>query len=146
MTAPVPGKSGDDLIDEAIPDAAAILCAVQEFLSGTEMPDAAELAAVIRDADQSRIARLLLRKTDRELFALVITLAAMVPDDRPLPDLLGWLEPGTPQRDAMLLKAHNRASHRQAKGLPLWGPLAALENEYHQRWKELRAEAPGKAA
>jgi hypothetical protein len=111
-------------------------------LATAMIPVACELACLVRDGDQRAIARRLHSLSERELYALAVVSAAMIPDDQTLPDLLGWVEPGTPQRDAMLGKAHGRASKRQARGLLLWGPLRELENEYQQRRKERRvAEA-----
>jgi hypothetical protein len=105
-------------------------------LAASMIPVACELACLVRDWDRKSIARRLGTLTPEQWPALVVVLAAMVPDDAPLPDLLGWLEPGTPQRDAMLGKAHGRAAKRQQRGLPLWGPLAALDREYQQRHRE----------
>ena len=113
------------------------------------IPVACELVCAVRDGDLTVIADRLDRVAARcekagspqEWFALAVVLASMVPDGVPLPDLLGWLEPGSGQRDAMLGKAHQRAAKRQARGLPLWGPLGALEAEYQERRKVFRAEA-----
>ena len=123
-------------------------------MAAAMVPVACELACLVRDGDQAGIARRmysLLRQDPQEdgmqrLFALVVVLAAMVPDDQPHLDLLAWLEPGTPQRDGMLSKAHGRASKRQRRGLPLYGPLGPLENEYQQRRKERMAQGAGEAA
>jgi hypothetical protein len=124
-------------------------------MAAAMIPVACELACLVRDGDQAGIARRmysLLRQDPqddgmRRLYALVVVLAAMVPDDQPLPELLAWPQERTPQRDAMLVKAHNRAVMRQNRGLPLWGPLARLEAEYHRRAREKRIlAAAGEAA
>jgi hypothetical protein len=114
-------------------------------LAADMIPVVCELACLVRDGDARRIGRRLRALTEQEWFAFGVVAAAMIPDDAPTSDLLAWLEPGTPQRDAMLGKAHGRASKRQARGLLLWGPLRELENEYQQRRKE-RREAEAKAA
>jgi len=107
------------------------------------IPAACDLACLVRDWDQAGIARRLTRLSVQELHALAVVMAAMIPDDAPVSDLLGWLEPGTPQRDAMLRKAHGRASGRQRVGLPLWGPLAALEREFQAGARARRRDAAG---
>jgi hypothetical protein len=117
--------TGDEQVAAAIPVACGLVCAV-------------------RDGDYTTIADLLDSLVERDaggfplvqkLYDLAVVLAAMVPDDRLLPELLGWLEDGSPQRDAMLAKAHWRAAKRQQRGLPLWGPLAALEAEWQANRK-----------
>jgi hypothetical protein len=119
-------------------------------LAGTMVPVACEMACLVRDQDQAGIARCLRdlatgaddeEQWERGLYALIVVLAAMVPDDQHVGDALAWLEEGTPERDAMLAKAHQRAAKRQARGLILWGPLAALELEYQRRRREQAADA-----
>jgi hypothetical protein len=68
------------------------------------IPVACELVCAVRDGNQPAIARCLdsLIEWDEEGFPIVqklydaaVVLAAMVPDDAPLPELLGWLEDGS---------------------------------------------------
>lgn len=54
---------------------------------------AMQLAAAVHEFDHDRISAVLAKVTDQQ--GLLITLAAMVPDDRRPTDLLGWLrQPG----------------------------------------------------
>jgi hypothetical protein len=60
------------------------------------LPDALALAGAVRRRDYDVIQRCLWRRTygrapQRDLYALVIVLAAALPDDTPLPDLLAWV-------------------------------------------------------
>jgi hypothetical protein len=117
------------------------------------IPVACELICAVRDGNQPAIAKCpdSLIEWDEQGFPIVqklydaaVVLAAMVPDDAPLPELLGWLEDGSPQREEMLRKAHGRAAKRQGRGLPLWGPLAGLEAQY-QAGVVARRRARGEA-
>lgn len=107
-------------------------------LAASMIPVACDLACLVRDGDLTGITERLdsVAGTDgdglQRFYALAVVMAVMIPDDRPVGDLLAWFEPGSPQREQMLGKAHARAAKRQLRGLPLWGPLAALENEYQQ--------------
>lgn len=94
------------------------------------IPVAADLACMVRDEDVAGIAAQLGKLDCQQFYALAVVMAAMIPDDQPVGDLLAWFEAGTPQREAMLRKAHVRAAKRQVRGLPLWGPLGVLEAEY----------------
>ena len=103
------------------------------------IPVACDLACLVRDGDLTGITERLDSVADsgdglQRFYALAVVMAAMIPDDQPVGDLLAWFEAGTPQRAQMLAKAHARAAKRQLRGLPLWGPLRALENE----WQQLR--------
>ncbi|WP_017614163.1 hypothetical protein [Nocardiopsis salina] len=82
------------------------------------VPDALALAGAVRRRDYWEIRRILHRRTvgehdQRRLYALVIVLAAAVPDDVPLGDLLEWAthwpEPVTEEKAA----AHRAAIARQ---------------------------------
>lgn len=59
------------------------------------VPDALALSGAVRRRDYWDIQKILHRRTNgpeqRCLYALVIVLAAAVPDDVPLGDLLGWV-------------------------------------------------------
>lgn len=118
------------------------------------IPVACRLVCAVRDEDQPAIAQCLDSLIEQDgdgflslqrFYDLAVVMAAMIPDGRPLPELLGWLEPGSPQRDAMLAKVHHRAAKRQMRGLPLWGPLGALEAEY-QAGVVARRKAEGAAS
>lgn len=51
------------------------------------------LACLVRDEGPDSIGAYLDALTSDELYALTVTLAAMVPVDQPAAELLGWLEP-----------------------------------------------------
>lgn len=51
------------------------------------------LACLVRDEGADTIGAYLDDLDADQLYALVVTLAAMVPVDQPAADLLGWLEP-----------------------------------------------------
>jgi hypothetical protein len=129
--------TGDEQAAAAIPVAVDLVCLVRDEDLGSIKR---RLAAQVEWDEDGRLAQESLQK----LYSIIVVLAAMVPDDAPSMDLLAWLEPGTPQRDAMLTKAHNRATRRGDRGLPLWGPLALLEAEYQVRSAELRKAAAAK--
>lgn len=122
-------------------------------LAASMIPVACDLACLVRDGDLTGLAERLDSVADsgdglQRFYALAVVMAAMIPDDRPVGDLLAWFEAGTPQRAQMLAKAHARAAKRQLRGLPLWGPLAALENEYQQGRlaAKRKAEAAGEGS
>lgn len=123
-------------------------------LAASMIPVACDLACLVRDGDLTGIAERLDSVADggdglQRFYALAVVMAVMIPDDRPVGDLLAWFESGSPQRAQMLAKAHARAAKRQLRGLPLWGPLAALENEYQQERlaaKRRKAEAAGEGS
>jgi hypothetical protein len=114
------------------------------------IPVAADLVCLVRDEDLDRIKHRIDAHVEwdedghladgslQKLYALIVVLAAMVPDDARSVDMLAWLEPGTRERDSMLRKAHSRAALRSTRGLPSWGPLERLEAEYQRRMVELR--------
>jgi len=56
------------------------------------MPVAADLICRVRDLDAGGVAAALLPRTTVELHALAVVLAAMVPDDRQMSDLLSWVD------------------------------------------------------
>ncbi|WDZ91166.1 hypothetical protein [Nocardiopsis sp. HUAS JQ3] len=59
--------------------------------------DALALAGAVRRRDLVDIHRLLCDRPPADLYALCVVLAAAIPDDAPLPDLLAWVaeEPPT---------------------------------------------------
>lgn len=57
------------------------------------MERAQSLACLVRDESADSIGPWLDKLTPAQMYALVVTLAAMVPDDQPAADLLDWLEP-----------------------------------------------------
>lgn len=61
-----------------------------ELLVARVRPLALRLVGIVRDEGQDAVAGVLHPLDLRELYALAVVLAAMVPDDRPLSDLLGW--------------------------------------------------------
>ena len=90
------------------------------------IPVACDLACLVRDGDLTGLAERLDSVADsgdglQRFYALAVVMAAMIPDDRPVGDLLAWFEAGTPQRAQMLAKAHARAAKRQLRGLPRGG-------------------------
>ena len=52
---------------------------------------ACELACLVRDSDSVTIGDYLAKFSSDEKDALLIVAAAMIPDDRPVDDLLGWV-------------------------------------------------------
>ena len=54
---------------------------------------AQNLACMVRDESADSVGPWLDKLTPAQMYALVVALAAMVPDDQPAADLLGWLEP-----------------------------------------------------
>jgi hypothetical protein len=88
-------------------------------LAAVTLPVAAELICQVRDGDQAAIEARLTPMDPLHMRALVVVLAAMVPDDRPLNDLIAWtrgewrpLEPITPERAEL-----NRAELADALGI-----------------------------
>lgn len=61
------------------------------------VPLAAELVCLVRDEGADSIGRFLHRVPD--LRAMCVVLAAMVPDDRPVTDLLAWVPDQVPVRE-----------------------------------------------
>lgn len=114
-------------------------------LAASMIPVVADIACLVRDGDRKGIERRLRKLDGQQWYAFAVVAAAMIPDDEPVADLLAWLEPGSPQREEMLRKAHNKATRRQDRGLPLWGPMAALEREY-QRGAIARRKAAAEAS
>ena len=53
---------------------------------------ATELVCLVRDEGPSATGAFLDRFNAQQMYALAVTLAAMVPDDRPVDDLLAWTE------------------------------------------------------
>lgn len=59
---------------------------------------ACDLAVVVRDEPREGIEKWLARYTRHDLEAIAVTLACMVPDDRPVSELLAWIEePAAPR-------------------------------------------------
>src|SRR5580692_9486230 len=87
-------------------------------LAASMIPVACDLACLVRDGDLTGIAERLDSVAGtggdglQRFYALAVVMAVMIPDDRPVGDLLGWFEPGSPQRAQMLAKAHARAAKR----------------------------------
>lgn len=96
--------TADDLLDEALAPAAALVCAVRE--------DPTEVHSILLD-----------RTTIEQLHALAVVLACMVPDDKPLTDLLAWTREPAPtvwdeprRREAHRLYAAGRRDARTVEG------------------------------
>lgn len=65
------------------------------IIANHAMNRAAELVVMVRDEGTDAIGAFLDRCDRQALYALAVTLAAMVPDDQPMDDLLGWIVAAT---------------------------------------------------
>jgi hypothetical protein len=65
------------------------------ILANHAMNRAAELVVMVRDEGTDAIGAFLDRCDRQGLYALVVTLAAMVPDDAPMDELLAWITAAT---------------------------------------------------
>lgn len=61
-------------------------------LAGYSIDRAAHLVCLVRDEGRDGIGDFLDALDLQRLYALTVTLAAMVPDDRPVEDLLAWVK------------------------------------------------------
>lgn len=114
ITAPIAvNPAGEQLVADAEPHAAALICAV-------------------RDRDRLGVAQTLRRLDRQDLYALAVLLAAGYPDDRPLPELLA-------EREAADERAV-RACHAAAKRGDIC-PVVAAGERAHQRYKDRRRYA-----
>jgi hypothetical protein len=77
------------------------------------LPVAADLVCRVRDRDQAAIADTLTPMNVMHLRSLVVVLAAMVPDDRPLNDLIAWTR-GAPETVPLGEISPKRAARNRA--------------------------------
>lgn len=60
-------------------------------LVGPAVPRATALVSIVRDEDANAVARIIDPLSWEQMAALVVVLAAMVPDDRSVRDLTAWV-------------------------------------------------------
>lgn len=99
-------------IDNATPHAPAGALIGQRALKS-----ATELVSMVRDEGPDTLGEYLDRRDRQALYGLVVTLAAMVPDDRSVEDLLEWLpvaSSATMTPEAMARHAAKRRAKRAA--------------------------------
>ncbi len=99
----------------------------------TLIPVAARLAGTVREYGRDEVAAVLAQVEPGDMPALAVVLAAMVPVDRTVRQLLGWLDgPGEPtwrEWDDRLL-AHCHARHLAG----LRDELTETGERFYQRW------------
>lgn len=81
------------------------------------LDSATALVSMVRDEGPDTLGEYLDRRDRQALYGLVVTLAAMVPDDRPVEELLAWLPAGsssTMTPEAMARHAAKRRAKRAA--------------------------------
>lgn len=100
MTAPLAREAGGRTHAERLADLERSIAAYPDVrpsqgghAAAAAIRRAQSLACLVRDEDAASIGAYLDRLDGDQLYALVVTLAAMVPVDQPATDLLGWLEP-----------------------------------------------------
>lgn len=100
MTAPLAREAGGRTHDERVSDLERSIAAYPAprptqggRAAAMAIRRAQALACLVRDEDATATGAYLDRLTGDQLYALVVTLAAMVPVDQPAAELLGWLEP-----------------------------------------------------
>lgn len=108
-----------------------------DALMDAAIPDAITLVTAVRD-DPDEVRRILHLNTDcdfQQLYALVVALAAMVPDDVPVSELLGWTDwAATYSREDMTGDQCRRAHAAWGRGeRDPW--TVAGEREYQKRRK-----------
>lgn len=84
-----------------------------DALAHVMLPVAADLACRVRDGDAAGIEQAIGQMDIVHLRALAVVLAAMVPDDRPLDDLIAWTRGAPPPPPADITPAQasrNRAA------------------------------------
>jgi hypothetical protein len=103
------------------------------------VPEAIALACAVRDGEAGEIAALIGARTRQELMGLLVVMAAMVPVDQPVSDLLDWVTwdetgrplPGTtpmlPQMPLTRAERRREFCRLRAEGLTL--PAAARATE-----------------
>jgi hypothetical protein len=65
-----------------------------DVLAGYSIRRATQLACLVRDEGRDGIGDFLDALTMQQLYGMCVALAAMVPDDRPVDDLLAWVRQG----------------------------------------------------
>lgn len=94
------------------------------------VPVAASLVGVVRDEDRDGVTRFLSRLTHHERDALLVILAALVPDDRSPADLLDWVtwdEHGHPLPPDAVLVLHQGGRKRGPRPTEPCGTPAAYK-------------------
>lgn len=115
-------------------------------LAARLVPVACDLVCRVRDDGRDAVAELLGPLTAEEQRALLVVLAAMVPDDRSADELLAWVTwdehgqpvPAAPRSLEELRAAHTRYARDRARGRTPPDPVVAGERAYQRARKRAR--------